>query len=72
MPTIRAGAAQAHITPPVGVNLATVAGIADTEIDAVSRHLLPYIAVNILVLVILTVFTSLSLYLPVKAGLYTP
>lgn len=61
-----------QITPPVGVNLATVAGIADTDIDAVSRKLIPYVFVNVLVLILLTFFTSLSLFLPIKAGLHHP
>jgi C4-dicarboxylate transporter DctM subunit len=58
-----------QITPPVGVNLATVANLAETDMDSVSRKLLPYIAVNVLVLIILTLFSGLALYLPAKAGL---
>ena len=58
-----------QITPPVGVNLAAVANLAGTDMDSVSRKLLPYIAVNVVVLIILTLFSGLALYLPAKAGL---
>ena len=61
-----------QITPPVGVNLATVANLAETDMDAVSKKLLPYIAVNILALVLLTLFPALALFLPLKAGLTGP
>ncbi len=61
-----------QITPPVGVNLATVAELADTDMDAVSKKLIPYILANVAVLVLLSLFPWISTYLPIRAGLHSP
>ncbi|MFP4347765.1 MAG: TRAP transporter large permease [Desulfococcaceae bacterium] len=59
-------------TPPVGVNLFTAANLIRGDIDAVAKQAIPFVIMDIIVLVILSLFPSLSLYLPVKAGLYVP
>lgn len=59
-------------TPPIGVNLFTIANLADTSVDAVSREIIPYVVVNVAALVILSLFPWLSLILPKATGLYSP
>lgn len=59
-------------TPPVGVNLFTAANLINGNLDAVAKEAIPFILMDILVLVILSLIPVLSLYLPMAAGLYTP
>lgn len=59
-------------TPPVGVNLFTAANLLNTEIDSVARRAIPFVVANVIVLVLLSLFPALSLYLPIKFGLCTP
>ena len=59
-------------TPPVGVNLFTAANLVKGDLDAIAKQALFFVIMDVVVLVILTLFPVLSLYLPVLAGLYTP
>ncbi|MFO8088397.1 MAG: TRAP transporter large permease [Desulfatiglandaceae bacterium] len=59
-------------TPPVGVNLFTAANLIKGDIDSVARQAIPFVLVDVIVLIILSVVPWFSLYLPIKAGLYTP
>ena len=59
-------------TPPVGVNLFTAANLAGCEVDEIAREAVPFVAMALLVLVLLSLLPALSLYLPVWAGLYSP
>jgi len=59
-------------TPPVGVNLFTAANLIKGEIDSVARQAIPFVLVDVIVLIILSIVPWFSLYSPVKAGLYTP
>ena len=59
-------------TPPVGVNLFTAANLIRGDIDGVAREAIPFVIMDAVVLIILSLFPILSLYLPVAAGLYTP
>lgn len=59
-------------TPPVGVNLFTAANLIGSDVDAVAREAIPYVIMDVVVLIILSLLPVLSLYLPMKAGLYTP
>ncbi|NOX32725.1 MAG: TRAP transporter large permease [Deltaproteobacteria bacterium] len=59
-------------TPPVGVNLFTAANLTGESVDSISKQAIPFIMMAAIVLVILSLFPELSLYLPIKAGLYTP
>ncbi|MFD1929117.1 TRAP transporter large permease [Sporosarcina siberiensis] len=52
------------ITPPVGLNLFVVSGIAKEKLGAVVRGVIPFIFLMILVLVIVIIFPQLSLWLP--------
>lgn len=51
------------ITPPVGVNLFVASGIAKVGIDRVARAALMFLAVMILMLLIVTYFPAVSLFL---------
>ncbi len=59
-------------TPPVGVNLFTAANLIRGDIDGVAREAIPFVIMDVVVLILLSLFPILSLYLPVAAGLYTP
>jgi C4-dicarboxylate transporter DctM subunit len=59
-------------TPPVGVNLFTAANLIQGDVDTVAKEAIPYVFMNVLVLILLSVLPVLSLYLPAKAGLYSP
>ena len=59
-------------TPPVGVNLFTAANLIRGNVDEVAREAIPYVIMDVIVLVLLSLLPILSLYLPAKAGLYTP
>jgi C4-dicarboxylate transporter DctM subunit len=59
-------------TPPVGVNLFTAANLIQSDIDVVAKEAIPYVVMDVIVLVILSLLPILSLYLPIKAGLYAP
>lgn len=59
-------------TPPVGVNLFTAANLIKGDVDSVAKQAIPFVLMDVVVLIILSLFPLLSLYLPVKAGLYTP
>jgi C4-dicarboxylate transporter DctM subunit len=59
-------------TPPVGVNLFTAANLIGSDVDAVAKEAIPYVIMDVIVLIILSPLPILSLYLPIKAGLYAP
>lgn len=59
-------------TPPVGVNLFTAANLIGSDVDAVAKEAIPYVVMDVIVLIILSLLPVLSLYLPIKAGLYSP
>ncbi len=59
-------------TPPVGVNLFTAANLIKGDIDSVARQAIPFVLMDVVVLIILSLVPWFSLYLPVKAGLYIP
>jgi C4-dicarboxylate transporter DctM subunit len=61
-----------QVTPPVGVNLFTVANLLETDLDPLAKETIPFVIGAAVALIILSLVPSLSLYLPVKAGLYTP
>jgi C4-dicarboxylate transporter DctM subunit len=59
-------------TPPVGVNLFTAANLIKSDVDTVAKEALIFVAMDVVVLLILSLFPILSLYLPIRAGLYCP
>lgn len=59
-------------TPPVGVNLFTAANLIKGDLDSVAKEALVFVVVDVIVLIIVSLIPVLSLYLPVRAGLYTP
>jgi len=59
-------------TPPVGVNLFTAANLINSDVDAVAKEAIPYVLMDVVVLIVLSLLPVLSLYLPIKAGLYSP
>ncbi|MFW6148117.1 MAG: TRAP transporter large permease [Thermodesulfobacteriota bacterium] len=59
-------------TPPVGVNLFTAANLIKGDLDSIAKEAVLFVIVDAVVLIILSLFPILSLYLPVKGGLYTP
>ena len=59
-------------TPPVGVNLFTAANLDKGDLDAIAKQAILFVIMDVVVLIILSLFPILSLYLPVLAGLYSP
>ncbi|MDM8522602.1 TRAP transporter large permease [Desulfococcaceae bacterium HSG8] len=59
-------------TPPVGVNLFTAANLIRGDVDSVAKEAIPFIIMDVIVLIIISLIPALSLYLPVKANLYVP
>jgi C4-dicarboxylate transporter DctM subunit len=59
-------------TPPVGVNLFTAANLIKGDLDSIAKQAIPFVIMDAIVLLILSLVPALSMYLPVKAGLYTP
>lgn len=57
------------ITPPVGAILFTGCKVSGTTIEQVIKPLLPFFAVTILILMLVTFIPSLSLAIPGAAGL---
>jgi len=59
-------------TPPVGVNLFTAANLIKGDVDGVAKQAVPYVLMDVIVLIIISLVPALTLYLPEKAGLYAP
>lgn len=59
-------------TPPVGVNLFTAANLIRGDVDAVAKEAIPYVIMDVVILILLSLLPILSLYLPIQAGLYSP
>jgi C4-dicarboxylate transporter DctM subunit len=59
-------------TPPVGVNLFTAANLVKGDLDSIAKQAIVFVIMDVVILIILSLFQILSLYLPVLAGLYTP
>ena len=59
-------------TPPVGVNLFTAANLIKGDIDSLAKQAIWFVLADVVVLIILSLFPILSLYLPTTAGLYSP
>lgn len=53
------------ITPPLGLNLFVVAGVdKEIQIDDVFRGVFPFVVAIILVVIIITIFPQIALFLP--------
>ena len=61
-----------HATPPVGVNLFTAANLVKGNLDSIAKQAIVFVIMDVIVLIILSLFPILSLYLPVLSGLYKP
>lgn len=57
-----------YCTPPMGVSLYITGAIANRDLIYVSKAVLPFIAIQVLVLLVATFFPDLVLYLPRKMG----
>jgi C4-dicarboxylate transporter DctM subunit len=58
------GAEIGFLTPPVGVNLFVAMGIAKVPLEAVSKAVIPFIIALFAVIVLITFFPQLALFLP--------
>lgn len=54
----------AQITPPVGINLFTVAGIGRIPFDRLSRSVVPYVLIMVLMMYLVVYIQGLSTWLP--------
>ncbi len=71
-PARRENPAIGQATPPVSVNLFTIANLIKGDVESVPKQAIPFVLMDVIVLIILSLLPILSMYLPVKAGLYTP
>ncbi len=55
-----------QITPPVGFSLFVIQGISDEKIDTILKATFPFFIIMILMVVLLTIFPEIALYLPNK------
>ena len=55
-------------TPPVGVNLFTAANLIDGRVEGIARESVLYVLAGVVVLIMLSLFPMLSLWLPGMAG----
>ena len=51
-------------TPPIGVCLFVASSIGDTSIESVSKSILPFLLVSLVVLMLVSLFPGLALFLP--------
>ncbi len=56
------------ISPPVGICLYVACGISDTTIEAVTPRLMPYLVTLLAMLIVITIFPSITLFLPRLLG----
>ncbi len=56
----------AQITPPVGLNLFVIGGVAKSKLDEVFKGTFPFIIVMIIYMILVMAFPELSLWLPNK------
>lgn len=54
------------ITPPVGMNLFIIQGIAKTQLSTVARGAFPFVIIMLLTISLITLFPALALWLPSK------
>ncbi len=52
------------ITPPMAVNLFVASSIAKIKIEAISRHILPFLAAEAVVLMLITYWSDIVMVLP--------
>ena len=57
------------ITPPVGLCVYIASGIADTNVESVFKRILPFLAVQFVILLLLAIFPQLYLWVPKLLGL---
>src|SRR5699024_6924987 len=53
-----------YVTPPLGVNLFVASHVSNVSVERISRALIPFIAVMILVVILLILIPQLSLFIP--------
>jgi C4-dicarboxylate transporter, DctM subunit len=56
----------ALITPPVGLNLYVIQSVARSSLGDVSRGVLPFLGLMLLIVVIMYIWPELVLYIPFK------
>ena len=52
------------LTPPVGLVLFAITSISKTSVAAIAKDLLPFLAINLLVVLIVGFFPALTVWLP--------
>lgn len=54
------------ITPPIGLNVLTLAGVTDIPLDVIFRGVWPFVIAMLLIVIILTFFPQIALFIPAK------
>ncbi len=58
------------VTPPLGVCLFVACGVCDLELKRLTKIILPFVAAEIVVLILVTYFPVISMFLPKLFGYY--
>jgi len=61
-----------QISPPVGINVFVIAGVAGVPMGKIFRGVLPFVIVEVLVIIILTVFPKIVMFLPDAMDMLAP
>ncbi len=64
-----------QITPPIGINVFVIHGVAkkyDVSMATIYRGIIPFVVVEILVIILLTVFPDIALWLPNSMDILEP
>ena len=59
------------ITPPIGMNVFVIKGVApDVKLSAIYRGVLPFVLMQILLIIAVFVFPTIATWLPQTAGAF--
>jgi len=62
-----------QITPPIGMNVFVIAGVAkDVPMGQIFKGIWPFVACEVIFIVILTIFPQIALWLPKTMGMWHP
>ncbi|MCY4307777.1 MAG: TRAP transporter large permease subunit [Rhodobacteraceae bacterium] len=64
-----------QITPPIGINVFVIHGVAkkyDVRMATIYRGIIPFVIVEVLVIILLTIFPEITLWLPNSMDVLTP
>jgi TRAP-type C4-dicarboxylate transport system permease large subunit len=52
------------ISPPVGMCVFTMAGVSGIRVDKIFKGVIPFLAVDVVILILMIIFPGIATYLP--------